>query len=60
MRERLDHGAASSSTARRLSALTSFYRHLVEHDVLDANPATAVNRPEVDPDHTVTVGLDRH
>ena len=59
VRHLLDHGAASSSTARRLSALTSFYRHLVEHDVLAANPVTAVRRPTVDPDHTTTVGLDR-
>ena len=52
-------GAAASSTARRLSALTSFYHHLITHDVLAANPAAAVRRPRVDPDHTTTVGLDR-
>jgi integrase/recombinase XerD len=59
VRHLLDSGAASSSTARRLSALTSFYHHLITHDVLTANPATAVRRPRVDPDHTTTVGLDR-
>ena len=59
VRHLLDTGAASSSTARRLSALTSFYHHLITHDVLTANPATAVRRPRVDPDHTTTVGLDR-
>lgn len=59
VRHLLDHGAAASSTARRLSALTSFYRHLVEHDILAANPVAAVRRPAVDADHTVTVGLDR-
>lgn len=59
VRQLLDRGAAASSTARRLSALTSFYRHLVEHDVLAANPVAAVRRPTVDPDHTTTVGLDR-
>ena len=59
VRHLLDTGAASSSTARRLSALTSFYQHLITHDVLVANPATAVRRPRVDPDHTATVGLDR-
>ena len=59
VRHLLDSGAASSSTARRLSALTSFYHHLDHHDVLTANPATAVRRPRVDPDHTTTVGLDR-
>jgi hypothetical protein len=59
VRHLLDTGAASSSTARRLSALTSFYRHLIAHDVLAVNPAAAVRRPRVDPDHTSTVGLDR-
>ena len=59
VRHLLDIGAASSSTARRLSALTSFYDHLITHDVLTANPAAAVRRPRVDPDHTTTVGLDR-
>jgi site-specific recombinase XerD len=55
----LDAGAANSSVARRLSALTSWYRHLGEHDLISTNPATAVRRPKVDPDHTNTVGLDR-
>ncbi|WP_445189233.1 tyrosine-type recombinase/integrase [Pseudonocardia sp. Cha107L01] len=55
----LDAGAASSSVARRLSAVSSWYRHLGEHDLVTANPAAAVRRPRVDPDHTTTVGLDR-
>jgi site-specific recombinase XerD len=55
----LDAGAAHSSVARRLSALTSWYRHLGEHDLIATNPAAAVRRPKVDPDHTNTVGLDR-
>lgn len=59
VRQLLDAGAAASSTSRRLSALSSWYRHLVEHDLLAANPAAAVRRPAVDPDHTATVGLDR-
>jgi integrase/recombinase XerD len=59
VRQLLDDGAAGSSTSRRLSALSSFYRHLVEHDLIPANPAAAVRRPTVDPDHTATVGLDR-
>jgi integrase/recombinase XerD len=59
VRQLLDTAAAASSTARRLSALTGFYRHLVEHDLLAANPAAPVRRPRVDPDHTATVGLDR-
>lgn len=59
VRQLLDARAAGSSTARRLSALSSFYRHLGEHDLITANPAAAVQRPTVDPDHTATVGLDR-
>ena len=59
VRHLLDTGAAASSTARRLSALTSFYHHLISHDVLTVNPTAAVRRPRVDPDHTTTVGLDR-
>jgi len=59
VRQLLDAGAAASSTSRRLSALSSWYRHLVEHDLIAANPAAAVRRPAVDPDHTATVGLDR-
>lgn len=59
VRQLLDAGAAASSTARRLSALSSFYGHLGAHDLITANPAAAVRRPTVDPDHTATVGLDR-
>ncbi|MCY7341074.1 MAG: tyrosine-type recombinase/integrase [Pseudonocardia sp.] len=59
VRQLLDTGAAASSTSRRLSALSSSYRHLVEHDLIAANPAAAVRRPTVDPDHTVAVGMDR-
>ncbi|WP_225922804.1 tyrosine-type recombinase/integrase [Pseudonocardia oceani] len=58
-RHLLDSGAAASSTTRRLSAVTSFYHHLVDHDLLAANPAASVRRPKVDADHTTTVGLDR-
>jgi site-specific recombinase XerD len=58
-RHLLDSGAAPSSTTRRLSAVTSFYHHLVDHDLLGANPAASVRRPRVDADHTTTVGLDR-
>ncbi|MHA6631078.1 tyrosine-type recombinase/integrase [Pseudonocardia sichuanensis] len=57
-RQLLDDGAASSSTSRRLSALSSFYRHLVEHDLVIANPAAAVRPSAVDQDHTATFGLD--
>lgn len=58
-RELLGSGIAGSSVSRRLSALSSYYRHLAGHDLIAANPVTAVRRPRVDPDHTATVGLDR-
>jgi integrase len=29
------------------------------HDLVAGNPTIGVERPEVDPDHTATVGLDR-
>lgn len=58
-RDLLDAGAAGSTVTRRLSAISSWYRHLGEHDLIAANPVAAVRRPRVDPDHTNTVGLDR-
>ena len=59
VRQLLDADAVDSSVTRRLSAVSSWYRHLAEHDLIAANPAAAVRRPRVDPDHTTTVGLDR-
>jgi len=41
----LDAGAAASSTSHRLSALSSCYRHLVEHDLIATNSAAAVRQP---------------
>jgi site-specific recombinase XerD len=57
VRELADAGAANSSIRHRLSALTGFYRHLGEHDLVAANPAAAVRRPTVDREHTTTVAL---
>src|SRR4249920_253931 len=55
----LDAGAAASSVRRRLSALSSFYRYCVAHDLAGRIPTQGVARPAVDPDYTATVGLDR-
>jgi integrase/recombinase XerD len=52
-------GAEASSVCRRLSGVSSFYRYCAGHDLVAGNPTTGVERPEVDPDHTSTVGLDR-
>ena len=55
----LDAGAAASSVRRRPSALSSFYRYCAAHDLIGRVPTAGVARPAVDPDYTVTVGLDR-
>ncbi|WP_157647371.1 tyrosine-type recombinase/integrase [Actinomycetospora chiangmaiensis] len=58
----LDGGAAPTSAGRRLSALSSFYRFLLDQDDLDitrTNPAAAVRRPAVDAQHSPTLGLTR-
>lgn len=58
VRAQLDTGAAST-VGRRVSALSSFYRHTTSHGLTAANPTHGVRRPRVDPDYTSTVGLDR-
>jgi site-specific recombinase XerD len=52
-------GAEASSVCRRLSGVSSFYRYCARHDLVPGNPTVGVERPEVDPDHTSTVALDR-
>jgi site-specific recombinase XerD len=52
-------GAAPSTVARRLSALSSFYGYAVAEDVLDRNPLANVRRPRISLDVSATVGLDR-
>lgn len=48
---------ASTSTARRLSVLSSWYGYLMSNAVADCNPVVAVDRPTVDRDGSATVGL---
>ncbi|MCG8919433.1 tyrosine-type recombinase/integrase [Actinokineospora sp. PR83] len=55
----LADAAESSTTRRRLSGVSSFYRYLAKHDLVGGNPVVGVERPVVDPDHTATVGLSR-
>jgi site-specific recombinase XerD len=50
-------GMATSSAARRLSTISSWYRYLVSTGVTGANPVEAVDRPPVDRDGSATVGL---
>ena len=43
-----EHGAAKSTVARKLAAIRSFYRHLVERGELEGNPADLVSSPKKD------------
>jgi integrase/recombinase XerD len=40
--------ASSSTVARRLAAVSSWYQYLADNDVTDRNPVAAVKRPKVD------------
>jgi site-specific recombinase XerD len=40
--------ASSSTVARRLAAVSSWYQYLEDNDVADRNPVSAVKRPKVD------------
>lgn len=50
---------ASSTVARKLAALSSFYRYAMAEDVAHINPVQTVTRPKVDTDHSPTQGLTR-
>jgi site-specific recombinase XerD len=43
-----ENGAARSTVGRKLAAVRTFYRHLVEREELAANPADLVARPKKD------------
>jgi site-specific recombinase XerD len=43
-----ERGAAKSTTARKLAAIRTFYRQLVERGELEANPADLVSSPKKD------------
>jgi site-specific recombinase XerD len=43
-----ERGAAKSTVGRKLAAIRTFYRHLVERGELEANPAELVSRPKKD------------
>lgn len=54
-------GAARRTIARRLSAIASWYSYLILNapGLIPRNPANGANRPNVDRDHSPTVGLTR-
>jgi site-specific recombinase XerD len=43
-----EKGAAKSTVARKLAAIRTFYRHLVERGELESNPADLVSSPKKD------------
>jgi site-specific recombinase XerD len=43
-----ERGAAKSTVSRKLAAIRTFYRHLVERGELEANPAELVSSPKKD------------
>jgi site-specific recombinase XerD len=43
-----ESGAAKTTVARKLAAIRSFYRHLVERGALESNPADLVSSPKKD------------
>jgi len=51
-------GTSAATVSRRLSAVSSFYRRMVQDGHLEKNPATDVQRPRVDADSTSTNYLD--
>lgn len=48
---------SATSTARRLSTLSSWYAYLMSNGVAGCNPVLAVDRPTVDRDGSATAGL---
>jgi site-specific recombinase XerD len=43
-----ENGAAKSTVARKLAAIRTFYRHLLERGEIEANPADLVSSPKKD------------
>jgi len=43
-----EHGSAKSTVGRKLAAIRTFYRHLVERGELEGNPAELVSSPKKD------------
>ena len=48
---------SNASVARRLAAISAFYRFLLLDEVIEKSPAEYIRRPPVDPDFTATEAL---
>lgn len=48
---------SNASVARRLAAISAFYRFLLLDEVIEKSPANYIRRPPVDPDFTATEAL---
>lgn len=51
--------AAPSTIRRRLSALSSLFKHLVRHDYATKNPVTEIERPAVNRDEGATLAFSK-
>jgi integrase/recombinase XerD len=51
-----DTGARPSTIRRRVSALSSWYRYLAAHNMIEHHPVAGVVRPWVNPAHSETIG----
>ena len=48
---------SNASVARRLAAISAFYRFLLLDEVIEKSPAEYIRRPAIDPDFTATQAL---
>ena len=48
---------SNASIARRLAAISAFYRFLLLDEVIEKSPAEYIRRPSIDPDFTATQAL---
>ena len=48
---------SNASIARRLAAISAFYRFLLLDEVIEKSPAEYIRRPDIDPDFTATQAL---
>lgn len=52
-------GSSEQTVARRVSAISSFYRWAIQEEMTETNPAQHVRRPRLDQDTTTTAALTR-